>query len=51
MPTELKEVYSWIQKGKVWEDTDWKRVNAPLSYDQLATERVLDDIIGKLKNA
>ena len=51
VPTELKEVYSWIQKGKVWEDTDWKRVNAPLSYDQLATERVLDDIIRKLKNA
>jgi hypothetical protein len=44
-------VFGWIQKGKVWKDTDWLRVDAKLAYDQMATERVLDDIIGKLKNA
>ena len=50
VPTDLKQVYSWIQKGKIWEDTEWKKVDAPLDYDQLATERVLSDIIAKLKS-
>lgn len=39
----------WIQKGKVWKDTEWQRVDAKLGYDQIATERVLDDIVSKLK--
>ena len=49
VPTDLKQVYSWIQKGKIWEDTEWKKVNAPLDYDHMATERVLSDIVHKLK--
>ena len=48
VPTELKQVYSWIQKGKIWEDTEWQRVDAKMSYDQMATEQILNDIITKL---
>jgi len=49
IPTRIRDVFGWIQKGKIWKDTDWKRVNAKLSYDQLATENIITDIIGKLK--
>ena len=48
VPTELKQVYSWIQKGKIWEDTEWQRIDAKMSYDQMATEQILNDIITKL---
>jgi len=49
VPTRLRDVFTYIQRGKVWKDTDWMRVDAKLGYDQMATERVLTDIIDKLK--
>lgn len=49
VPTRLRDVFGWIQKGKVWKDTDWLRVDAKLAYDQMATEQVINDIISKLK--
>ena len=47
-PTELKQVYSWIQKGKIWEDTEWQRIDAKMSYDQMATEQIPNDIITQI---
>jgi hypothetical protein len=44
IPTELTDVYKWIMKGKIWEDTDFQKVNAVMEYDDLATQRILTDI-------
>ena len=44
IPTELTDVYKWIMKGKIWEDTDFQKVNAVMDYDDLATQRILSDI-------
>ena len=44
IPTELTDVYKWIMKGKIWEDTDFQKVNALMEYDDLATQRILTDI-------
>ena len=49
VPTSIKEVFAWIQKGKVWKDTDWMRVDTSMTYDAMASERVLNDLIEKLK--
>ena len=38
-----------IQKGQIWKDTKWERVDAPITFDPMATQRVIADIIGKLK--
>ena len=31
-------------KGKIWEDTDFQKVNAVMEYDDLATQRIISDI-------
>lgn len=49
VPTSVKEVFAWIQKGKVWKDTDWMRVDTSMTYDAMASEKILNDIIAKLK--
>ena len=51
VPTRLKDVFSWIQKGKIWKDTDMQRVDSKMSFDPMATQRIISDIIGKLTNA
>ena len=48
IPTELPAVYKWIMKGKIWKDTDFQKVDAVMSYDDLATQRIVSDIIEKL---
>lgn len=48
IPTEMKDVFYWVQQGKLWKDTDWKKVDVEITYDQLATEQVIADIISKL---
>lgn len=35
--------------GKLWHDTDFQFVDAKMDYDHLATERVIADIVTKLK--
>ena len=49
IPTEMTEVYHWVQQGKIWKDTDWQTVNAKLTFDPMASQRVIDDILRKLK--
>ena len=51
VPTRLKDVFSWIQKGKIWKDTDMQRVDSKMSFDPMATQRIISDIVGKLTNA
>lgn len=51
IPTEMTEVYNWVQQGKVWKDTDWKKVNAVMTFDPMAAQRVISDIIEKLMSA
>ena len=49
IPTRPRSMYAeaeWRHFG--WEDTEWQRVNAKMSYDQMATEQILNDIINKL---
>ena len=49
IPTEMTEVYNWVQQGKVWKDTDWKKVDAVMTFDPMATQQVLADIIKATK--
>ena len=49
VPTKLKDAFAYIQKGQIWKDTKWERVDAPITFDPMATQRVISDIIGKLK--
>lgn len=48
VPTEMHEVYYWIQQGKIWKDTSWKKVDVEMTYDQLASEKIISDIIQHL---
>ena len=48
VPTELKQVYSWIQKGKIWEDTEWQRIDAQMSYDPNGYRTDSNDIITQI---
>ena len=51
VPTELKSVWGMVAtKGKLWHDADFKTVDAKMDYDQLATERIIADIVTKLKD-
>lgn len=50
VPTEVKAVWGMVAStGKLWHDTDFKTVDAKMDYDHLATERVIADIVTKLK--
>lgn len=49
VPTEMVEVYNWVQQGKVWKDTEWKKVDAVMTFDPMAAQRVISDLIGKFK--
>lgn len=49
VPTQIKDVFGWIQQGKPWKDTEWMRVDTSMTYDAMATEKVINDIIEKLK--
>lgn len=49
VPTEMTEVYHWIQQGKVWKDTDWIKVDAVMTFDPMASDRIIRDVIHKLK--
>jgi len=49
IPTEMTEVYNWVQQGKVWKDTDWKKVDAVMTFDPMATQQVIADLIDSIK--
>lgn len=49
IPTEMIEVYNWVQQGKVWKDTEWKKVDAVMTFDPMAAQRVISDLVLKLK--
>ena len=51
IPTELKAVWGTVATtGKLWHDAEFEYVDAKMDYDHMATERVIADIVHKLKD-
>ena len=42
VPTKLKDAFAYIQKGMIWKDTKWKRVDATITFDPMATPIVMN---------
>ena len=46
--TRLKDVFAWIQKGKFGKTQTLNVSDAKMTFDAMATHRIIQDIVNKL---